>query len=389
MSFDIQLGHVCPHLTIGEEVALGNDRRSLNVRQPVANLESVIIRANGVLVPSSGLSAPAEVVAAFSGPYNLTKCGNQLVVSNRTQTATIKLPSGMRVTTDKMVETIRSALLNSGVGIEVSSVNGVLKFKDLSEKGTSSRIRVSGDAVTALGFEKQYQSRGKQLYPGWELVDRPDLVSLAGLTDVKRITSRYPRFLTPLKTNPVITVTYRTYQNKCLRCQSTGIENDYRLSSSGDPLLVFNEDKLNQDVLKILTTVKGSNPFHTEYGSLIPSRIGLKALPESQAIINTDAINALKVFQRIQGIQGTVQEVSPRERLARIISVNTTIANNDPTVFKVDVIASNASNQPVVITTVYAAPGTAALAGSNGLSLGLEGLGLDPRTRTLPGIALG
>ena len=56
--------------------------------------------------------------------------------------------------------------------------------------------------------------------------------------------------------------------------------------------------------------------------------------------------------------------------------------------FEVVVVAANASNVPVVISTVFAAPGTAALAGTNGLSLGLEGFGLDPRTRAIPGVAV-
>ena len=49
---------------------------------------------------------------------------------------------------------------------------------------------------------------------------------------------------------------------------------------------------------------------------------------------------------------------------------------DDPTIFFVDVVVRNASNKPVNITTVFSVPGTIALAGSNGKTLGLEPTGL-------------
>lgn len=388
MSYDIQLAHVCPHLTIEEEVPLGEDRRSLNTAQPIGVSDAVVIRANGIPIPPSGLFSFAELFSGFSGPFNIVKFENTVTVSNRTSSVTVSLPVGSRVPTSRVVEILNAAFRNQKVQMVAEDLDGVLKIQDLLERGPGSQIKVSGDAAPLLGFVEQIRARGRQIYPGYELAEEPNLVTLSGLTGVKSITTRFPKFKTQIRGNPVFTVTYRTFQNKCRRCQSTGIENDYRLAASGDPLLVRNEDKLNQDVLKILTTIKGSNPYIPDYGSEIPTRIGLKALPASQTVINEDAVSALRLFQRIQLLQSQLQEVTPRERLNTILSVDTTIEATDPTVFRTNVICSNASNEPVVITTVFAAPGTAALAGSNGLSLGLEGLGLDPRTRTLPGIAV-
>lgn len=388
MSYDIQLAHVCPHLTIEEEVPLGSDRRSLPTVQPVGVSDAVVIRANGVVIPREGLFSFAELFSGFSGPFNIVKFENTVTVSNRTQSATLRLPVGSRVPTSRVVEVLNASFRNNEVQILAESRNGVLRLQDLLERGPASQVKVTGAGAPLLGFQDQIRARGRRVYPGYDLAERPDLITLAGLTGVKSVTTRFPRFRQYIRGNPVFTVTYRTFQNKCRRCLSTGIENDYRLTSSGDPLLVRNEDKLNQDVLKILTTIRESNPFVPEYGSLIPTRIGLKALPSSQTLINEDAVSALRVFQRIQFLQSQLQEVTPRERLNTIVSVNTVVASTDPTVFRTNVVCTNASSQPVVISTVFAAPGTAALAGSNGLSLGLDGLGLDPRTRTLPGIAV-
>lgn len=387
MSFDIQLAHACPHLTIEEEVPLGEDRRSLNTLQPVGFSNAVVIRANGVNIPREGLFSRAELSTGLSGPFNIAKAHETLTIRNRTQGITIQLPIGNRISTDRVVEVLNARFKNEDIQISAENRSGILCLLDFLESGGGSQIRVSGTAIDSLGYA-QIRARGRKVYPAWDLAERPDLVSLAGLTEVKTITVRYPQFRERIRGNPVFTVTYRTFQNKCLRCQSTGIENTHMLSSTGDPLLVRNEDKLNQDVLKIITTEKGSNPYHPEYGSLLTTRIGLKAVSASKTLISEDVTSALRVLQRIQSLQREVQEVTPKETLSRVLSVNTIIASSDPTLFHTDIVTVNASNQPVSISTVFAAPGTAALAGSNGLSLGLEGLGLDPRTRTLRGVAV-
>jgi phage baseplate assembly protein W len=201
------------------------------------------------------------------------------------------------------------------------------------------------------------------------------------------VSARFPKFREPVRGNPVFKISYTTYQQYCRRCQGYGIENDYRIQAGGEPQTIGNENLLNQDVLKVLSTIKGSNPFHPEYGTNLLTRIGTKALGTGASSINEDIITALSVFQRLQTAAGKYQEVTPRQRLASILSINTTPADFDPTVFEAVIVAANAANVPVVITMVFAAPGTAALAGTNGLSLGLEGFGLDPNTRYLSGVA--
>jgi hypothetical protein len=103
--------------------------------------------------------------------------------------------------------------------------------------------------------------------------------------------------------------------------------------------------------------------------------------------INEDVAVTLDIFKRLQTEKARYQQVTSREKLAALNSLRTTPSEFDPTIFEVDIVATNAASVPVSITTVFAAPGTAALAGTNGLSLGLSGLGLDPSTRTLPGLA--
>jgi|GEM_PF-1942730 len=388
MSFDFQLAHACPHLTIEEEVLLGDDRRELRTRQPVASANHIRITANDqVSIPRQGLLSNASLTGSSSGPFKVVKNENEVTLSNRTQSvADVVLPTGTRVPTDRIVEVLNSAVRNADVQIRVVNRNGSLVLTDSSDQGNSSQIRVEGPAAAFLGFVNQTRARGRKVYPAWDFAER-ELVETGRYLNVRRVPTRFPKFREPVRGNPVFKVSYTTYQQHCRRCLGYGIENDYRVGANGEPSTIENEDLLNQDCLKVLSTVKNSNPFHPEYGTQLLNRIGTKALGTGVATINEDVITALTVFQRTQDFAGRWQEITARQRLASVISIDTTPSPFDPTIFEVVIVAANAANVPVVISTVYAAPGTAALAGSNGLSLGLEGFGLDPRTRALPGMA--
>lgn len=388
MSFDFQLAHGCPHLTIEEEVVLGADRRELLTRQPVASSSRIRITANDdVTIPPQGLLSQATLSGSMSGPFRIIKNENTLTVSNRTQSLEdFSLPIGSRVETSRIVNLLNAAFRNNNIDIEAVSFKGSLGLIDRSDRGLHSQIKVSGPAKGAVGFVSQTRSRGRKVYPSWEFAERPSLTVQAGLSKVRQISARFPKFTEPVKGNPVFKVTYTTYQEYCRRCQSFGIENDWRLQADGSPRQIENEDLLNQDALKILSTIKGSNPFHPEYGTTLLTRIGTKAINTTASSINEDVTNALSVFQRLQGFAGKYQEISSRQRLASVLSINTTPSDFDPTIFEVTIVAANAANVPVVISTVFAAPGTVALAGTNGLSLGLEGFGVNPTTRSLPGM---
>jgi phage baseplate assembly protein W len=388
VSFDFQIGHQCPHLTIEEEVSLGSDRRELRTRQPVASRQIRITANDDVTIPQQGLFASGSLTGAQSGPFRIVKNENTITISNRTQSIqNFELPIGPRISTDQVVEVLNTAFLGGDISIFAQNDSGVLVITDFLDEDLRSRVRVDGDARAALGFSFQYRARGKEVYPGWEFAEQESLHVNPGLSSVRKIQTRFPKFTKVVPTNPVFKVSYTTYQQYCRRCQSFGIENDYRITASGAPLTIADENLLNQDVLKVLSTIKGSNPFNPEYGTVLLTRIGSKALGDGVASINEDVVNALRVYQRLQQAAGRYQEITSRQTLASLASINTFPSELDPTVFEVQIVATNAASVPVVISTVFAAPGTAALAGTNGMSLGLEGFGVDPRTGTLPGVA--
>lgn len=382
MSVDFQIAFPCPHLTIEERVALGEDRRSLLTRQPVTSGDFVRITANDdVDIPKEGLFASARIVGSFSGPFTIRKGRNLITVSNaRRSVENFALPVGIRVTADRVVELLYAAFRNAGLGILPVSRDGVLSFSDLDDSGPTSLIDIRGDAAASVGFVNQIATKGREVFPGWEMAEREDVINTVTINRFIQISTRYPQFVRPVRSNPVFKVTYATIQQRCRRCQSTGIENDYRFDNQGAVLLLQNEDLLNQALLKILLTRRASNPFHTYYGSTLVDQIGQKALLGTSISINEDVLRTVETFKRLQTLQGQFQAITARERLAAVLSINVYPKQDDPTVFNVVITGTNASGQPVTLTTVYAAPGTAALVGSSGLSLGLEGFGLDPST---------
>lgn len=383
MTFDFHLGHSCPHLTVEEEVPLSADRRSLVTRQPVASAGRMRVTANDVDIPQGGLYSQASITGSFSGPFRIPPYARDLAVKNRTHQVVVTLPTGTRILPKDVIQILDTEIRRTKAPITVYDQNGVLVFGDTADRGPQSTISVGGLAKDSIGFAGQSRGRGKMIYPGWNFAETEVLNPRANTAQPRIIVARYPKFVRPVIPNPVFKVIYTTYQAFCLRCLGYGIENDFRIDVSGDYRIVTNEDKLNQDSIKIITTQRGSNPYFPEYGSTLLSRIGIKAIGAGVATISEDVSRSMTFLQRIQQVQRRYQELSLKETLQSIVSINVMPSSTDPTAFEVRVVATNASTDPVQIRTVFSVPQAAALAGTNGLSLGLAERGINPALRSI------
>lgn len=358
---------------------LAPDRRTLLTSQPLASVGSVRVLANDEqFIPQGGLLSSARLLSSVAAPFDLpigqrtlsVQTGEGQFTVNLTPRGTIRMPG------QDVVQQIVKAAQTNGKTLVVSLENGHLSLQDGFTAGLSSFVRVSGSASVALGFGDAFSSpdrprgvSGKVVFPGWQIEPLPN-----------RIGFRTPRFLEPLRSNPELRVSYGVASRSCRRCLATQVENDVRLDASGQAIMVRNEDLLYQAALKILLTDRNSNPYHPWYGTGIRQRIGSKALGGVAAAISEDVRRALAKLQTIQTAQAEIQTVSPRERLLSVLSVRVSPHVQDPTTFLVEVEVQNASNQPVSIGIVYTAPGTVALLGSNGLSLGTSAVGLETGT---------
>jgi phage baseplate assembly protein W len=368
MAIDVQLAWDCSHLTLEERIALAPDRRSLPTTQPVASDTLVGVVANyDVAIPRTGLYTTAKLVSFAAGPYTLVENETDLTIVTSSETVSLSLPASQFLTAHDLATQINRA--SQSKKTVAASENGRLTISDVSNVGGNSAVQVFGLSLPKLSLDKQSGAQGRMLYPPWQLY-----------TPAGQITARYPRFTQPLSGNPILTVSYATSQQRCLRCRGTGVENDYRFTAdaqtglpAGSIFMVQNEDLLYQAALKIILTVRGSNPFHPSYGSTVLSRVGSKSLTATAAAINQDVRRALSILQQTQQSQARVQKVTAREQLYNILSVNTTPDQYDPTVYYVDVTVQNASTTPIDLRIVYATAGVTSRNGS--LVLGNQAFG--------------
>lgn len=362
MSTDFQLGFPCPHLVLEEVVQISGDRRTLIPKAPIASANRVRVLVNDeAYIPPGGLFAQAQVSGAFGGPFRIRECDTTFTVTTGTESASVVVPVGARVLAEDVATLLRAELTD----VVVEVVRGRLVLTDVARIGPASSIRVGGSAASALGFVDQRGDRGRQVYPGWDVVGDSTLTY-----------GRFVRFRAPVRSNPVFKMAYVAPVERCPRCGATFVENDYRFNLQGEPLMVRDENLLYQAALKIILTRVRSNPFHPAYGSAVTSRVGSKAVGAITSLLTEDVITALTTMQSIQSTQALAQAVTARERLYAVSSVQVTPSASDPTAFMVDVTVLNAAGAPVQISIVFSVPGVVALTGSNGQSLGLETTGL-------------
>ena len=375
MSLEFQLAWPCPHLTVEEVVPLGDDRRSLDTRQPVATAGLVNILVNDdFFIPRGGVLSAAVLSSSVSGPYDILQNEDTLTVESSGGTATLSFGAvgTIRLTTDQVVRRVMQAQWQH---VEVQNDNGYLVFVDTETVGPSAFVKVRGTVAGALGFGQpgysaaQWAAYGKEVYPGWDLYLRPDT-----------ITNRFPRFRRPLRKNPMLKVTYAVPVQRCLRCQAGYVENDLRFDANGNMILIQNEDLLYQAALKVLLTDKGSNPFFPWYGTTIRQRIGSKMLSGVASVLSEDVRKALAQMQALQTQQAKYQQVTYKERLYSVLKVDVKRHVQDPTTLLIGVTVQNASGQPVTLNIVFVVPEVVALMGSNGLMLGPQSAGLGPES---------
>lgn len=337
MSQDIRLTWPCPHFVAEELVSLDETRQSVSTQFPISSKSSVRVSIGDSAdtfryIPSTGLWSHAKIIAENSGPYDVVPdkgCRTApLVVSTSSEHIHLDLPAG-RYTAAQIAGRAGS--------VAFVTEQGYLAFEDKAKAGPESFVKVEKSPISFM----QRMVIGKQVYPGWAVVEESSI-----------------RFSQPLKRNSTIRVSYPVESHNCLRCKATRIENDYRFDVQGNVAMVENENLLYQAAMKILLTIQGSNPFHTWYGTSIMTRIGTKAVSTVAGTISEEVRKAIMNLQKAQIEQSQFQQVSSRERVYALLGCTVLQHNTDPTLFLVDVTVQNASGKPVELSVVYNAPGS-------------------------------
>jgi len=122
------------------------------------------------------------------------------------------------------------------------------------------------------------------------------------------------------------------------------LNGDLVIGPNADLDIVTGEDKLKQDILKILLTPAGSNVFFPWYGSYISSNLIGENLPVSfiENMAQSQIQNSLDNLIRMQKEQmKSGQNVSASELLAAVKYISVNRNDIDPTMFSISVDVVN------------------------------------------------
>ena len=114
---------------------------------------------------------------------------------------------------------------------------------------------------------------------------------------------------------------------------------DISLNKDGSITTVIGNDKLRQDILKILLTDLGSNKYHKRYGSYI-GRLNIGDISDNMLIsldLERSAMNAVKNLMVLQRFQAKRQGLSPGEIIVDINNISVTRDDLDPRLYNVTV----------------------------------------------------
>ena len=344
MSYDRQLEQTCTHLVAEEYLLMRGDRQVATPLRPIASSTSVVVRANGVAtIPSFGVQTPAQSGGARSGPFTITTGVNDRLkfrVGNDPW-QDVRIPSGLRIQPDRLALSINTRV----DGVQFFTDNNTIRFRsNLLGQSATVFIDSSSTLATLLGIPVGRHFNGKNVFPGWALVNKPGTLSDRPL--------RLIVFDEPLRADlNFLEVNYTTVRQECRRCGGLAIENDWRYGVTGEVTQVRDEILLIQELQKIIYTITGTNSFHNWYGTRIIDQIGEKLVVGGilQNRITSDIYTAFGRWQSIKKQQEETvgQVVSDEEFPFQLQGVKLEQSQDDPTVLFITVTVANRSLKPI------------------------------------------
>lgn len=344
MSYDRQIDQLCPHAVVEETLYLDASRRIIRPLRPISSASSVRFRLNRALeVPSHGVHTPAKVTGTRRGPFTITEGVNDRMVIrvNQGPLQTVIVPAGHNVAPARFLDTLSLSV----PGIRFSLTANMVTLTSVEEgRGASFSLDSTSTLTTYLGFAVGREWRGQTVVPGWTLVNDPTT-----------LLDRPVRMIVldqPLRSvGDFVELDYVTVRQECRRCGGTGVENDWRYGSNGETGQVRDEALLIQEIQKLFYTARGSNPFHTWYGTTLLEMIGKRMGTGSflQNLITADVYTSFYRWQSIKRQQEDKvgQILTDREYPFKILSVDLQQSTQDPTVIFVNITIQNRSFEPI------------------------------------------
>ncbi len=113
---------------------------------------------------------------------------------------------------------------------------------------------------------------------------------------------------------------------------------DLQINNSGDIVTVSGNQKLRQDIIKILLTAYGDNKYHPGYGSALGQiEVGSTDFKITEAEIKNTALSAINGLIAMQRRQSRTQTLSPSEVIVSVLDVAVLRDNADPRLYNLRV----------------------------------------------------
>lgn len=146
----------------------------------------------------------------------------------------------------------------------------------------------------------------------------------------------------------VFELDYNTLRGSCRRCASLNLEWDHRYDAGGDPVQARDVELLLQEVEKVVLTIKGTQAFHSWYGSSIETLIGQKIPANTTYLENQlsqEIRQTLEKYQSVKSRQAQLQPITDSEFLVRVLSVEVTTDPDDLTFLFIQIRIQNRAGE--------------------------------------------
>jgi len=112
---------------------------------------------------------------------------------------------------------------------------------------------------------------------------------------------------------------------------------DIKLSRDGAVDIVFDNNKLRQDIVKILLTALGENKYHPNYGSEVGS-LSIGSIPDPELVesdLRSSVYEAIRKLISLQNSQAKRQFVTPGERIISVLNISVSRDVADPRLYSI------------------------------------------------------
>lgn len=168
-------------------------------------------------------------------------------------------------------------------------------------------------------------------------------------TDTVLITYNYRSSVVATDT---ISVDYQVVIGRCKKCKRVGQLNDNGYDKLGLVTTVVREQKMLQDLLKIVTAVKGSNTAHSWYGTSLISFIGT-AKPSAYYVtkFKGEIISAGENMKDLQRQQTQYQQVDDEEFFSFLDNIDVQQSDVDPDFYEINATVISQAATSIQLTT--------------------------------------